>query len=109
MTRDRRPGFTHQWLSFLLAAVAVMSLAACSDGYPTEDAPQIDPAGMTQAQLLAALNAMGKEPHLGRVEMWRGGCRSEHRCWPPLSVDGALKARPWLRFHIPLIELDVRY
>ena len=27
---------------------------------------------------------------------------------PPLSVGGALRARPWLRFHIPLIEPDVR-
>src|SRR5258708_7916474 len=25
---------------------------------------------------------------------------------PPLSSDGALMARPWLRFHIPLIEPD---
>src|SRR5450755_108925 len=28
---------------------------------------------------------------------------------PPLSVGGAQGARPWLRFHIPLIEPDVRY
>ncbi len=27
---------------------------------------------------------------------------------PPLSSDGALVVRPWLRFHIPLIEPDVR-
>jgi len=27
---------------------------------------------------------------LGRVEMWRGGGRSRHRCLPPLSVGGAL-------------------
>ena len=27
---------------------------------------------------------------------------------PSLSVDGALPARPWLRFHIPLIEPDVQ-
>ena len=28
--------------------------------------------------------------------------------FPPLSSGGALVARPWLRFHIPLIEPDVR-
>jgi len=28
---------------------------------------------------------------------------------PPLSVGGAQGARPWLRFHIPLFEPDVRY
>ena len=27
---------------------------------------------------------------------------------PPLSVGGALGARPWFRFHIPLIEPDVQ-
>src|SRR5271169_1005965 len=27
---------------------------------------------------------------------------------PPLSFGGALVARPWLRFHIPLIEPDMR-
>lgn len=56
----------------LLATVAATSalwLAACPDGYPTEDIPQIDPARMTQEQLLAELNAMGKERHLGK--RWR--------------------------------------
>jgi hypothetical protein len=28
--------------------------------------------------------------------------------WPALSVAGASLALPWPRFHIPLIELDVR-
>ena len=27
---------------------------------------------------------------------------------PPLSSGGALVARPWLRFHTPLIEPDMR-
>lgn len=69
MTRDRRPGFTRRHLHLVLAGLIVLSLAACSDGYPTEDVPQIDPARMTQAQLLAALNALGKEPQLGK--RWR--------------------------------------
>ena len=43
----------------------------------------------------------------GRVEMWRGGCRCG------LSVAGpfvcrCLTSRTLLRFHIPLIEPDVR-
>ncbi len=29
--------------------------------------------------------------------------------FPPLSSDGASIAEPWLRFHTPLIEPDVRY
>ncbi len=28
--------------------------------------------------------------------------------FPPLSSGGALVVRPWLRFHIPLIEPDVQ-
>lgn len=49
-----------------MAALSVLSLAACSDGYPTDDVAQIESARMTQPQLLAALNALGKEPHLGK-------------------------------------------
>jgi hypothetical protein len=29
----------------------------------------------------------------GRVEMWRGGFRFEHICFPPLSFGGALVVR----------------
>jgi hypothetical protein len=39
--------------------------------------------------------------------MWRGFFRS-NILFPPLSSDGALVVRPWLRFHIPLIEPDKR-
>lgn len=56
------------------ATLVLPALMACTDGYPTEDVPQIDPARMTQAQLLEALNALGKEPHLGK--RWRYGLRA---------------------------------
>ncbi len=52
-----------------MSALCVLLLAACPDGYPTADVPQIEPSRMTQAQLLAALNELGKEPHLGK--RWR--------------------------------------
>jgi hypothetical protein len=60
-------------------ALWLLALMACSDGYPTEDAPQIDPARMTQAQLLAALNELGDEPHLGKRWRYvlRDGCELE--------------------------------
>ena len=48
------------------AALCTVLLAACSDGYPTEDAPMLDPARMTQAQLLAALNDLGEQSSLGK-------------------------------------------
>ncbi len=71
------------WLSqasrTALGALCALVLVACSDGYPTDDVPQADPTRMTQAQLLAALNAMGKEPQLGK--RWRyvmhAGCELE--------------------------------
>jgi len=58
---------------------ALAALVACSDGYPTEDVPQIDPARMSQAQLLAALNELGAEPHLGKRWRYalREGCELE--------------------------------
>lgn len=62
----RLPGCSSQALRAATAVLYVLSLAACSDGYPTEDVLQLDPARMTQAQLLAALNALGKDPHLGK-------------------------------------------
>jgi hypothetical protein len=31
---------------------------------------------------------------VGRVEMWRGGFRFKHICFPPLSFDGALMVQP---------------
>src|SRR3954453_925598 len=53
-----------------------------------------------------------------RRELGGIGRREESRCgavavgraclFPPLSSGGASVARPWLRFHIPLIEPDMR-
>jgi hypothetical protein len=40
--------------------------------------------------------------------MWRGDFRLEHIRFPPLSFGGALRVRPWLRFHTPFIEPDVQ-
>jgi hypothetical protein len=56
-------------------AAAVLALAACSDGYPTEDAVPLDPAQMTRTELLAALNSLGDEPHLGK--RWRFALRPD--------------------------------
>lgn len=52
-----------------MAALGLMLLAACTDGYPTADVPQTDPSQMTQPQLLAALDALGSETRLGK--RWR--------------------------------------
>src|SRR5260221_309744 len=43
------------------------------------------------------------------VESERGAVTLGRACvFPPLSFDGALVARPWLRFHVPLIEPDMQ-
>lgn len=61
------------------AALSLLALAACSDGYPTDDVPLLDPVRMTQVQLLVALNELGDESHLGK--RWRvalhDGCELE--------------------------------
>jgi hypothetical protein len=69
MTVVRQTGRLRQMLRAAVAALGVLCLAACTDGYSTEDVAQVDPARMTHTQLLAALNALGKEPHLGK--RWR--------------------------------------
>jgi hypothetical protein len=45
----------------------------------------------------------------GRVEKWRGWCRSEACLFPGLSVSGAQVAVPYPRFHFPLIEPSGRF
>ena len=92
MTLDGRAEFTRQLPHVVVVAVVALSLAACTDGYPTEDVPQIDPARMKQAPLLAALNALGKEPHLAlETRRWSDTVRArsllthlEVRCGSPL-------------------------
>jgi hypothetical protein len=46
-------------------------------------------------------------PYVCGVEMWCGGLGAAYLL-PPLSVAGASIASPCFRFHIPLIESDVR-
>lgn len=64
-----RPLFRQALWRALVAASFVLSVTACSDGYPTEDVPQISPSEMTQAQLLTELNALGHAPNLNK--RWR--------------------------------------
>ena len=43
------------------------------------------------------------------VESERGAVTVGRACvFPPLSFGGALVARPWFRFHVPLIEPDMQ-
>lgn len=56
-------------LTVVIAALGLLALTACSDGYPADDAPPIDPARMTQAQLLEALNDLGAGSRPGK--RWR--------------------------------------
>jgi len=69
MTMDRGLALSRQALRVAMTALCMLPVAACVEGYPTEDVEQIDPARMSQQKLLAALNALGKEPQLGK--RWR--------------------------------------
>ncbi len=59
--------------------LCLLGMVACSDGYPTEDVPQIEPAHMTQSQVLAALNELGQKAR--HDKRWRytlrDGCELE--------------------------------
>src|SRR5712671_5697620 len=53
--------------------------------------------------------ADGQPQGVRRVEWGSGAAAVGRAClFPPLSSGGALAARPWLRFHFPLIEPDMR-
>jgi hypothetical protein len=52
-----------------LALASTILLGACTDGYPSGDAPLFEPSRMTQAQLLEELNELGAEPMLDK--RWR--------------------------------------
>src|SRR6516162_8849540 len=77
------------------------------DGATTAPVAAVDFA--TTATDLDALRGPGRAPtgETRRVEMWRGGGGRTY-LYPPLSSGGASLVRPWLRFHIPLIEPDRR-
>lgn len=66
MTVGRQTGSPRQMLRAAVAALGLLGLAACADGYSTDDVPQLDPALMSHTQLVAALNALGKERHLDK-------------------------------------------
>lgn len=90
LSAARRTCLSRRASRVALAVLCVLSLAACFDGYPTEDAPQIDPGRMTRAQLLAALNALGSEPHLSK--RWRYALHAD--CELEISVrDGDTDSR----------------
>ena len=84
------------------AACCVLSLAACAEGYPSEDVAPIDPARMSQAELLSALNDLGKEPHLDR--RWRYALRPN--CELEVSVRGG--AGPQGRVALDGAEVSTR-
>lgn len=71
------------------SALCVLLLAACPDGYPTENAPRTEPSRMTQAQLVAALNELGAEQHLGK--RWRYNLHPE--CELEVAVRGGDEKR----------------
>lgn len=86
----------------LLSAWALAGGAACTDGYPTQDAPVVDPSKMTQPQRLAKMNALGDDAH------------SEHQwtyallpgCVLSVHLDGATGPRPAV--HVPLMGAAVK-
>ena len=78
MTMFRRAALSGLAWRAPASALCVLLLSACPEGYPTADAPRIEPSRMTQAQLLAALNELGAEPHQGAtVDAWTADAATE--------------------------------
>jgi len=69
MTMVRRAALSGLSWRAVASSLSALLLAACLEGYPSGDAPRIEPSRMTQAQLLSALNELGAELHLGK--RWR--------------------------------------
>lgn len=97
----RRNGpLQHGWLAF--AVLAVLVGAACTDGYPTQDAPAIDLLDMTQHQRLAQMNALGSDAHPDR----RWSYDLLPGCVLRIDFDG--KAGPRAAMDIPLLGATVK-
>ncbi|MEF7614377.1 hypothetical protein V4F39_10695 [Aquincola sp. MAHUQ-54] len=86
---DRRQGPRVAAGRAMLAAAVALAAAACADGYPTEDVPQVLPSEMTEAQLIGALNHLGRGAHLERE--WRFGL--EPGCRLSITQDNGTATR----------------
>lgn len=86
----------------LLLAAAGLLLAACFDGYPTDDVVLLDEREMSVPQLLQALDRVGARPHLrARYRHALGpGCVLEIRTGPPAQADA-------LPLQVPLAGADI--
>lgn len=87
----RRPSCDRPWLAALLAAAALCGLAACSDGYPSQDVEALSPFDMSNTQRVAALNELGRSAqpaHRWRYELQPGCALKVHRKTPDARGGG---------------------
>lgn len=92
----------------MLLALALV-LAACSEGYPGDDAPLLSPFEMSNAQRLAALNEIGQAGASGAAR--RNGERWHYRLQPGcrLELEQRPRGEPALRRqHALQRAMDVR-
>jgi len=47
----------------MLASLAILFFAACTEGYPTEDGLSVNPLDLNRSQRLQAMNELGKDAH----------------------------------------------
>lgn len=88
-------------LTLFLTLTSTLALAAC-DGYPTEDAPAIDPFALTNEQRLNVLNEIGETLEPRRRFKDTGDCS--------LAVEGrsGLVSRSTTKHHLLDLSVDVR-
>lgn len=69
----------------LLVPVAFLFLAACTEGYPTEDELIINPLEMNQSQRLQAMNQLGQDAHPEMTWIYR----ALPSCTMQITVNGS--------------------
>ena len=73
----------------MLTTCVVLFLAACTEGYPTEDELIISPHALTQSERLEAMNQLGQEAHPGITWIYR----TQPSCILQISVEGGESGR----------------
>jgi hypothetical protein len=95
------PGRAGVFLRLVAATAVVVLGAACTEGYPSEDAPFVHPFDLTQAQRLAAMNRIGQDAH--QHLRWR--YHLEPGC--VLVVKAHQPDEPTRKLSLPLLDATV--
>jgi hypothetical protein len=87
----------------ILAPCVVLLFAACTQGYPTEDAVIISPHALTQSERLEAMNQLGQDAHPGIKWIYR----SLPNCSLQIAVEGVEPGKQTFSLQMAGASVDV--